>query len=281
MEHVVHVSQVLPHKTTPDHQDESLTKNDVHSPGDMEAGYDYSSPTSNNSDIRLPPLKQDMHPLPIDVRKIANPAPLGLCAFALTCFLTNLINLKVGNVESAGANLSLALIYGGLVQILVGMWEMAVGNTFGATTFTSFGAAWVSSALTSTFDNPETLKDAANATCQNEYLTGLLNLSWFIFTTLMLLCTLKSSLAMFCLFFFLDMNYLLLGIAHIECASHGAVLIAVQKAGGVCGILAAFSAWWSAFAGVCDPSNGFFTVPLGHFPWSPAARLHRSKSKEM
>lgn len=132
MEHVVHVSQVLPHKTTPDHQDESLTKNDVHSPGEMEAGYDYSSPTSNNSDIRLPPLKQDLHPLPIDVRKIANPAPLGLCAFALTCFLTNLINLKVGNVESAGANLSLALIYGGLVQILVGMWYvMRIGIVYG------------------------------------------------------------------------------------------------------------------------------------------------------
>ena len=105
--------------------------------------------------------------------------------------------------------------------------------------------------------------------------------AWFIFTTLMLLCTLKSSLAMFSLFFFLDLNYLLLGIAHIQCSSHGEVLIAVQKAGGLCGLLAAFAAWYNAFAGVCDPSNGFFTVPLGHFPWSPAARVHRAKAKEV
>ena len=62
-----------------------------------------------------------MHPLPID-KKIANAAPLGLCAFALTSFLTNCINLGVGNVQAAGASVSLALIYGGLVQILVGMW---------------------------------------------------------------------------------------------------------------------------------------------------------------
>lgn len=105
--------------------------------------------------------------------------------------------------------------------------------------------------------------------------------AWFIFTTLMLLCTLKSSLAMFSLFFFLDMNYLLLGVAHIQCSSHGAIPIAVQKAGGAFGILAAFSAWYNAFAGIYNPNNGFFIVPLGHFPWSPAIHIHRAKAKEV
>ncbi|KAJ5322676.1 hypothetical protein N7452_010965 [Penicillium brevicompactum] len=278
MEHIVHVSEVSPPRPSSIHPNESLTKKPIDSPVTTQVSHDYSLLPSNNSETQLPPLRQEMHPLPID-KKIANAAPLGLCAFALTSFLTNCINLGVGDVQAAGASVSLALIYGGLVQILVGMWEMAVGNTFGATTFTSFGAAWVSFALTSTFESTNAVTDAANATCQNETLTGLINLSWFIFTTLMLLCTLKSSLAMFSLFFFLDMNYLLLGIAHIECSSQGQILMAVQKAGAVCGILAAFSAWWSAFAGVCDPGNGFFTVPLGHFPWSPAAHAHRAKPK--
>lgn len=105
--------------------------------------------------------------------------------------------------------------------------------------------------------------------------------AWFIFTTLMLLCTLKSSLAMFSLYFFLDMNYLLLGIAHIQCSSHGAIPIAVQKAGGVFGMLAAFSAWYNAFAGIHNLNNGFFIVPLGHFPWSPAGHIYRDKAKEV
>ncbi|KAK5790247.1 hypothetical protein VI817_007534 [Penicillium citrinum] len=105
--------------------------------------------------------------------------------------------------------------------------------------------------------------------------------AWFIFTTIMLLCTLKSSLAMFLLFFFLDMNYLLLGIANIQCGSSGEIMATVQKAGGVFGILAAFAAWYNAFAGIFDKSNGFFTVPLGHFPWSPIIHAHQSKFKEV
>lgn len=97
----------------------------------------------------------------------------------------------------------------------------------------------------------------------------------------MLLGTLKSSLAMFLLFFFLDMNYLLLGIAHLKCDSEGIILESVQKVGGIFGLLAAFAAWWNAFAGVLDSNNFFFTVPLGHFPWSPAARVHRAKVKNV
>ncbi|CAI7665565.1 unnamed protein product [Penicillium palitans] len=158
---------------------------------------------------------------------------------------------------------------------------MAIGNTFGATSFCSYGAYWITFSLISTFDTPNATKDTPDPVCQNETLMGLFMLAWFIFTTLMLLCTLKSSLAMFSLFFFLDMNYLLLGIAHIQCSSHGAIPIAVQKAGGVFGILAAFSAWYNAFAGIYNLNNGFFIVPLGHFSWSPAGHIYRDKAKEV
>ena len=38
----------------------------------------------------------------------------------------------------------LALFYGGIAQLLAGMWEFAKGNTFGALAFSSFGAFWLS-----------------------------------------------------------------------------------------------------------------------------------------
>lgn len=183
---------------------------------------------------------------------------------------------------------------------------MAIGNTFGATSFCSYGAYWIIFSLISTFDTPKATKDTPDSVCQNETLMGLFMLvsnshgirnpdmitlwryllklciqAWFIFTTLMLLCTLKSSLAMFSLFFFLDMNYLLLGVAHIQCSSHGAIPTAVQKAGGVFGILAAFSAWYNASAGIYNFNNGFFIVPLGHFPWSRTVHIYRAKAKEV
>ncbi|KAJ5639002.1 uncharacterized protein N7484_006864 [Penicillium longicatenatum] len=204
-------------------------------------------------------------------RKFANPVPLGLCAFALTSFISNSTNVFVTDARSTGITIALPLIYGGLVQLISGMWEMAIGNTFGATSFSSYGAYWITFGVMSMIEGTTENGD----TCQAETLMGVFMMAWFIFTTLMLLGTLKSSLAMFLLFFFLDMNYLLLGIAHLACHSE------LRKVGGIFGLLAALAAWWNACAGVLDSSNSFFTVPLGHFPWSPAARVHRAKVKDV
>lgn len=87
---------------------------------------------------------------------------------------------------------------------------------------------------------------------------------------------------MFLLFFLLDLNYLLLGIVDFHCNNQGDLIISIQKAGWVCGLLAALAAWYNAFAGIFDSSNGFFTIPLGHFPWAPAVRAHQvAKMKEV
>jgi hypothetical protein len=54
--------------------------------------------------------------------KIGNPAPLGLAAFALTTFVLSLINWHTRDVTEANIIVSLAFGYGGLVQLLAGMW---------------------------------------------------------------------------------------------------------------------------------------------------------------
>ena len=60
-------------------------------------------------------------------RKIANPAPLGLCAFALTTFVLSLINLGTLNLSNTNVVISLAFGYGGLAQFLpaCGKWQSA------------------------------------------------------------------------------------------------------------------------------------------------------------
>jgi uncharacterized protein len=52
----------------------------------------------------------------------ANPAPLGLCAFALTTFVLGLINVGTRNIAHPNLVVGLAYGYGGLVQLLAGMW---------------------------------------------------------------------------------------------------------------------------------------------------------------
>lgn len=100
---------------------------------------------------------------------------------------------------------------------------------------------------------------------------------WFIFTFLLLICTLRSTVAFFLLFFTLDLAFLMLGIAYLVGASSGAPNTPCLRAGGAFGILAAFIAWYNALAGIADTSNSFFIIPVAHFPWSDKGRERREK----
>jgi len=215
-------------------------------------------------------------------RKFANPAPLGLCGFALTTFLLSAINLGTRGLSEPNLVIGAAFAYGGLVQLLAGMWEMAVGNTFGATALSSYGGFWIGTAIILTpggFAIIETLE--ADGAEPFLYSFGLYLMGWFIFTTLLLICTLKSTVAFFLLFFTLDMAFLFLGIAYLTpnsiqiAGSHPN--IALLRAGGAFGMLAAFLAWYNALAGIADHGNSFFLIPVLHFPWSEKGREQRKK----
>jgi len=226
---------------------------------------------------------------PTTHRKFANPAPLGLSAFALTTFVLSLVNCGTRDVTEPNIVVSLAFGYGGLVQLLAGMWEMAVGNTFGATALSSYGGFWLSVAIVLTpggFDiaaayavtDPTT--GAATGAHPNDFNNafGFFLIGWFIFTTILLLCTLRSTVAFFLLFFFLDLAFLFLAIGRLQ-SKGGNMNIPVTKAGGYFGLFAAFMAWYNALAGIADDSNSFFVIPVAHFPWSIKGRERRAESK--
>ncbi|KAI9768690.1 MAG: hypothetical protein M1840_004685 [Geoglossum simile] len=101
---------------------------------------------------RLPAFGGEFQPGPYHPghRKFANPAPLGLCAFALTTFILSLVNMQTHGVTTNNVVVGCAYAYGGVVQLLAGMWEMAVGNTFGATALSSYGGFWISFAMIET-----------------------------------------------------------------------------------------------------------------------------------
>jgi len=132
---------------------------------------------------------------------------------------------------------------------------MAVGNTFGATALSSYGGFWLSFAIVLTpggFQIESTLVEISEGTFLNSF--GLYLMGWFIFTFLLLICTLRSTVAFFLLFFTLDMAFLLLGIGYLQHDANGTQTGCI-RAGGVFGILAAFLAWYNALAGIADSSN--------------------------
>src|SRR5262249_35589218 len=74
---------------------------------------------------------------------IADPAPLGLAAFALTTFLLSAANAGWMGAATGDAWLGYALAYGGSIQLLAGMWEFRNRNVFGATAFSTYGGFWI------------------------------------------------------------------------------------------------------------------------------------------
>ncbi|KAI0881423.1 GPR1/FUN34/yaaH family-domain-containing protein [Annulohypoxylon maeteangense] len=230
-------------------------------------------------DARLPAFGGEFQPglyKPIEHRKFANPAPLGLSAFALTTFVLSLINCGARDITKPNIALALAYGYGGLVQLLAGMWEMAVGNTFGATALSSYGGFWLSYAivLTPGFEVLTKYGEAETHSVLGFFLTG-----WFIFTFLLLLCTLRSTVMFFMLFFTLDLAFLMLACSDYALANGASSAgVKLQQAGGGFGLIAAFLAWYNAFAGIADSSNSFFIIPVFHFPWSEKGRQARAKT---
>jgi succinate-acetate transporter protein len=67
---------------------------------------------------------------------------------------------------------------------------------------------------------------------------------------------LTYQLVFFLLFFWLDIAFLLLGIGYLQ-NEGGHPNKALIKAGGLFGLLAAFWAWYNAWAGIADSTNRY------------------------
>lgn len=189
--------------------------------------------------------------------EFANPAPIGLCAFALTTLVLSLYNARAMGIKVNAVVLGLSCFYGGAVQFLAGVWELLIGNTFGGTALTSYGAFWLAfSAI-----NIEAFGIKAAYTKEGELANavGFFLLGWALFTFMLVLVTLKSTVAFFSLFFFLFITFVLLAAGDLS--GH----IKVTRAGGCIGVLTAFLGFYNAFAGVANPTNSYFTaktIPL-------------------
>ena len=183
------------------------------------------------------------------IRMIADPAPLGLAAFALTTFLLSLVNAGVMPKDTEPVMLGVALAFGGIAQVLAGMWEFRKGNVFGATVFSSYGAFWLSFWAFLTFyakDIPAEHRGLA---------VGWYLLGWAIFTSLMLIAALRTTAVLAVLFAVLDATFVLLGLGAIN-ASAG-----LTTAGGVLGLVAAAMAWYLCVAGVTAATFGKPILP--------------------
>jgi succinate-acetate transporter protein len=175
----------------------------------------------------------------------ANPAPLGLAGFAMTTFVLSLFNTHVISPAGSGVVLGLALAYGGLAQLLAGMWEFRTGNTFGAVAFSSYGAFWISFYFLAHTTPAVAPKYVA------VYLYG-----WGIFTLYMFLASLRTTGAIALVFALLAATYFLLAIGNA--GAHTSII----KIGGWVGLATAIAAWYASFAQVINSTFRRTVLPL-------------------
>ena len=179
-------------------------------------------------------------PAPAPADTIADPGPLGLAGFAATTFVLSSFNAHLIDQNLLAVVLPLALFYGGLAQLLAGLWEFRKGNTFGSTAFVSYGAFWLSYAAYVKFVAGDLPASTAHQA------TGLYLLIWAIFTVYMTVAALRTNGATLAVFVTLSLTFIVLTIAEF------AESTGMTKVGGWIGLITALCAWYASFAAVTN-----------------------------
>lgn len=182
---------------------------------------------------------------------IADPAPLGLAAFAMTTFVLSIFNSHI--VKAAGLDsvvLPLALFYGGTAQLLAGLWEFKRNNTFGALAFVSYGSFWLAFASYAKFVAPTLPAATAHEA------TGIFLLAWAIFTVYMIVAALRTNAVILAVFVLLAITFILLAFGNL--GNHSGII----HAGGYFGFLTAIAAWYGSMAVVTNTTWGRPVLPV-------------------
>src|SRR6202020_2055423 len=186
----------------------------------------------------------------------ADPGPLGLGAFAMTTFVLSMFNSNLVDSKGLPVVFGLALVYGGIVQLLAGMWEFRTGNTFGAVAFCSFGGFWISFWALNVFYAKQIGGNAGHA-------VGVYLWAWAIFTAYMTIAAMRTSGAVLLVCALLTITFVLLAIGAVgphEDVTHW---------GGYFGLATAAAAWYASFAAVTNSTFGRTVLPV--IPLAPKA----------
>jgi len=208
----------------------------------------------------ITPREADIAPAPEStfpsINSVANPAPLGLAGFALTTFILGLVNSNAISGSDAVGVLSVAAAYGGLAQLLAGMWAFREGNTFAAAAFSSYGAFWISFVFLLQFFLPEVIK--AGGASAGDHLVAVYLFSWGFFTFYMWIGTFRLNIALNLVFLTLWIAYGLLGWGYL-----GGGHTTIGHIGGYVTTACAVIAWYTSAAIVINDTFGRPMLPLG------------------
>jgi succinate-acetate transporter protein len=161
-----------------------------------------------------------------------------------------MLNAKLAPQDVTGPIVSCALVYGGIIQVTAGMWEIRKGSTFGGIAFSSYGGFWMSLGLVF-------LLQFLGVWPVSQGALGVFLLAWTLFTFYLWVGTFRVNKALASTFTLLMLTFVLLDIGHL------AGIANVNVAGGYTGILCALNAWYVSAAILLNELFKREVLPLG------------------
>jgi succinate-acetate transporter protein len=186
---------------------------------------------------------------------LADPAGLGLTAFAATTFFLSAVNAGWIKATAVGVVFGMALFYGGIAQLLAGMWEFAKGNSFGAVAFSTYGAFWLS------FWYLQVHTDLSKASPKEaNHAIGLYLLIWALITAYLMIAAIRVNAVVLAVFVLLTLTFIALGLGEWAGKAPG---VGLSKVGGYLGLVTAVVAWYGSFAIVTNYTFKRTVLPVG------------------
>jgi len=190
----------------------------------------------------------------VAAQTVANPGPLGLAGFGLTTVVLSAVNTGLLPHEAIAAVVPLAFAYGGVAQLIAGVLEFKVGNTFGMVAFTSYGLFWWWFALLQWSIGAGWLKAPPPVA------GGTVLLMWGVFTFLLWVVTFRLSKAVWSIFLLLWITFFLLAWGDF---GYSIGSLTCGTVGGYFGLLTGFDALLVAFIELLNATAGRIVIPLG------------------
>lgn len=209
-------------------------------------------------------LEVGSRPQTASLRDYANPVPAGLAAFSASAMSLGFVLMRAKNVTHSNVLLGAFLTTSGLVEIIVGVLCFIIGNTWAACTFLMFGGFW--SSYSFILMNVGNISEAYTSTKEYQDVIAFYILPWSLFSFALWLCTLKSTLPLTSLMFFVWLFLTLITISYFTNS------VNTFKATGFFCILAGLLGFYNMYAGIADKTNAYLvctTIPLPNYATEP------------
>jgi uncharacterized protein len=179
-----------------------------------------------------------------------NSAPLGLAGFAVTTFMLSMVNAKLVNIGVEPVVFGVALMFGGIAQLIAGTIQFRTGNTFTGVLFTAFGAFWLSLYAIAEFF----LKDVPPA--QVGHALGLFLYGFGIFTVWLWLASFRTNVMVV-----VSLGALAATLFVLGAGNYGGSGLTIEI-GGYMGLVVAFLAAYLSCAELCEASYKRSVLPV-------------------